>query len=279
MDGTYRWHLRVALLFSTLLLSLLWMALVQSQGDPDALQPGEVITGIAEFEGARVYAGPDFAYPVIGELAQNTAVTVLGRRGDFIYAWTGEQWLEIVWGSESAWVYARLLRTSVPFNNIPPTGRPLPRNLDGRVPDDFDLSDDVCDSWTGEFRRTGDFMNGDLELIVTFPELPGARVYSVITISPSGQRRAHDSTTTTAVIRLDDLPNEGGTYLWRVAPYYTLSNERSQWQQICLLQTGGTFEVPGPVTTPRPTRSFRSPRYIGPTMTPGPTPTAIPFVA
>lgn len=267
------------LLLAILILSLPIMVLIaQSQGDPDALRPGEVITGIVEFEGARVYVGPDFAYPVIGELALNTSVTVLGRRGDFIYAWTGEQWLEIQWGTETAWVYARLIRTSVPFNNIPPTGRPLPRNLDGRVPAAFDLSDDVCDSWTSEFTRTGDFMNGDLELVVTYPELPGARVYSVITISPTGQRRAHDSTTTTAIIRLDDLPREGGTYLWRVAPYYTVSNERRQWQQICLLQTGGTFEVPGPSITPRPTRSFRTFGYIGPTFTPGPTPTPIPFV-
>lgn len=278
MSHTSRRSHRVIATLSGFILSLLLIAIAHSQGDPDALQPGEVITGIAEFEGARVYVGPDFAYPVIGELGLNTSVTVLGRRGDFIYAWTGEQWLEIVWGTESAWVYARLLRTSVPFNNIPPTGRPLPRNLDGRVPSTFDLNDDVCDSWTGEFTRAGDFMNGDLELTVTFPELPGARLYSVITISPSGQRRAHDTTTTAATIRLDDLPREGGTYLWRVAPYYTLTNERRQWQQICLLQTGGTFEVQGPLTTPRPTRSFRSPRYIGPTMTPGPTPTPIPFV-
>ncbi len=269
---------RIALLGLTLIASLLWIAFAQSQGDPDALLPGEVITGIAEFEGARVYTGPDFAYPVIGELAQNTAVTVLGRRGDFIYAWTGEQWLEIAWGTESAWVYARLLRTSVPFNNIPPTGRPLPRNPDGRVPRTFDLSDDVCDSWTGEFTLTGSFLNGDQELVVTYPALPGARVYSVITISPTGQRRAHDSTTTMATIRLDDLPREGGTYLWRVAPYYTLSNNRRDWQQICLLQTGGTFEKPGPGITPRPTRSFRTFGYIGPTMTPGPSPTPIPFV-
>jgi hypothetical protein len=277
MNGQPRRFLRFSVALFVLLLSVT-VLMVQSQGDPDALRPGEQITGIVEFEGARVYVGPDFAYPVIGELAQNTAVAVLGRRGDFFYAWTGEQWLEIVWGTETAWVYARLIRTSVPFNNIPPTGRPLPRNLDGRVPAALDLNDNVCDSWTGDFTRTGDFMRGDLEINVTYPELPGARVYSVITISPTGQRRAHDSLTTSATIRLDDLPVEGGTYVWRVAPYYTISDERRQWQQICLLQTGGTFDVPGPAITPHPTRSFRTFSYIGPTFTPGPSTTPIPFV-
>lgn len=252
---------------------------ISAQGDPNVVRPGETITGIVEFEGVRVYSGPDFAYDIIGELAINTSVVVLGRRGDFIYAWTGEQWLEISYGTETAWVYARLIRTSILFNNIPPTGRPLPRNFDGRVPTDFDLSDDVCDSWVGEFTRTNDFLAGATELIVTYPELPGANLYSVITVSPTGQRRAHDSLTTTASIRLDDLPTEGGTYLWRVAPYLALSSERREWQQICLLQTGGSFEKPGPAITPHPTRRFDSFYYIGPTRTPGPTPTPIPFVS
>ncbi len=244
----------------------------QPPGDPDAARPGETISGIIEFDGARIYAGPDFAYDVVGELNRNAAVTVLGRRGDFIYAWTGEQWLEIAWEGESAWVYARMIRTSIPFNSIRPTGRPLPRNLDGRVPRAFDLSDDVCDSWVGEFTRTGDFMNGDQALTVTYPELPGANVYSVIVISPFGQRTAHDSTTTTAEIRLDDITPGGGTYTWRVAPYWTHSTERRNWQQICLLQTGGTFEVPGPEAPPRPTRPYRGyfPRTPVPTTTPPP---------
>lgn len=250
----------------------------QQSGDPDDALPGEVITGLVEFEGSRVYAGPDFAYPVIGELAVNTSVTILGRRGDFFYAWTGDQWLEIAWGTESAWVYARLIRTSIPFNSIFPTGRRLPRNPDGRVPSVFDLSDDICDSWTGEFTRVGDFLNGDREITVTYPALPGATVYSVIVISPFGERRAFDSTTTTAVVVLDDLPRGGGTYTWRVAPYYSYTNNRREWQQICLLQTGGLFDVPGAPATPRPTRRFYWYGYVGPTRTPQPTPTNIPFV-
>ena len=274
---------RMTLMLFILLTALAMLLLIvpgvaQESGDPDDPRPGEVITGIVEFEGSRVYPGPDFAYPVIGELAINTSVTILGRRGDFFYAWTGDQWLEIAWGTESAWVYARLIRTSIPFNSIFPTGRRLPRNPDGRVPQDFDLSDDICDSWTGEFTRSGDFMNGDLELTVTYPALPGASVYSVIVISPFGERRAFDSTTTSAVVVLDDLPLGGGTYTWRVAPYYSYTNNRWEWQQICLLQTGGTFEVPGAVATPRPTRRFSYYGYVGPTLTPRPTATNIPFV-
>jgi hypothetical protein len=259
-----------------LVVGMLVAAGIQAQppGDPDAAHPGETISGIIEFDGVRIYAGPDFAYDVIGELQRYASVTVLGRRGDFFYAWTGEQWLEIAWEGQTAWVYARMIRTSIPFNSIPPTGRPLPRNRDGRVPSTFNLSDDVCDSWVGEFTRIGDFMAGDDTLIVTYPELPGANVYSVIVISPFGQRTAHDSTTTTAEIRLDDITPGGGTYTWRVAPYWTYSPQRRDWQQICLLQTGGTFEVPGPQATPRPTRPYRGyfPR------TPVPTPTPIPFM-
>ena len=264
----------LVVLIIPLIVLALTLALARAQGDPDAPMPGETIFGIVEFDGSRVYAGPDFAYDLIGELQRDMSVVVLGRRGDFFYAWTGEQWLEIQFEGESGWVYARLIRTSIPFNSIPPTGRPLPRNRDGRVPDDFILSDDVCDSWTGEFTRTGDFMNGDTVLTVTYPELPGANVYSVIVISPSGGRTAHDSMTTTTQIELDRLGPGGGTYTWRVAPYWTHSTYRYDWQQICLLQTGGTFEVPGDLFTPRPTRPYRGffPR------TPTPTGTPIPLV-
>ncbi len=255
-------------------LAVLMVVAVHAQppGDPDSALPGEVITGLVEFEGVRVYSGPDFAYDVIGELRQNASVEVLGRRGDFFYSWTGEQWFEISFEGETAWVYARMLRTSIPFNSVRPTGRPLPRNRDGRVPSAFDLSDDVCDSWVGEFTRSGEFANGDEYLTVTYPELPGANIYSVIVISPLGERTAHDSLTTTARIYLDDLNRTGGTYTWRVAPYWTISNFRSDWQQICLLQTGGTFDVPRPVLEPRPTRTFRSYYYrtYEPTATPPP---------
>jgi hypothetical protein len=258
-----------------LLLLLVSAAIAQPPGDPDAADEGETITGIVEFDGATVYVGPDFAYDPVGQLSQNTSVVVLGRRGDFIYSWNGDQWLQIEFGDDTGWVYARLIRTSIPFNSIPPTGRRLPRNRNGRVPEVFDLSDNICDRWQGAFTRTGDFMAGDQVLTVTYPELPGANVYSVIVISPTGQRTAHDSTTTTAEIRLENLNREGGTYTWRVAPYWTNEESRYNWQQICLLQTGGTFEKPGPQVTPRPT-IYRYYYYFTPRGTPTPEPPLVP---
>jgi hypothetical protein len=135
--------------------------LAQAPGDPDAADPGEVITGIVEIDGARVYVGPDFAYDLIGQLSISTSVVILGRRGDFIYEWNGDQWLEIQFEGGSGWVYARLIRTSILFNSIPPTGRRLPRNRDGRVPEVFSVADNVCDSWIGEYTQRGDFSQGD----------------------------------------------------------------------------------------------------------------------
>lgn len=248
-------------------------ALAQPPGDPDAARPGETITGIVAFNGARVYVGPDFAYDLIGQLALNASVRVLGRSGDFYYAWTGSQWLEIEYEGRTGWVYARLIRTSIPFNSIPPTGRRLPRNRNGRVPEVFDLSENLCANWKGAFTRSGDFAAGDRILTVTYPELPGANVYSVIVISPSGQRTAFDSTTTTAEIERAKLGREVGTYTWRVAPYWSNGPERYNWQQICLLQTGGTFVIPGIPPTARP------PRYrYGGYWTPQPTSTPPPLV-
>lgn len=262
----------IALCFA--LMMLVGAVMAQPPGDPDAAAPGEVITGIVEFDGAYVYVGPDFAYDIIGQINQDDSVVVLGRRGDFFYAWDGRQWLEIEFAGRTAWVYARLIRTSIPFNSIPPTGRPLPRNRDGRVPEDFNLTDNICTDWTGTFTQSGDFTAGDTVITVTYPPMDGANVYSVIVISPTGVRRAFDSTTTTAEIILADLPTEGGVYTWRVAPYWTNQPERYAWQQLCLLETGGTFVRPGSPATPAPTRYYGW--YSGrPPMTPTPEP---PFV-
>lgn len=211
---------------------------------PIQAQDGETIFGLVTVDNADVRAGPDFAYPIIGRLPLNASVVIVGRAGDFFQRWDGRQWLQVEYGDRRAWVYARLLRTSRAFNSIPPTGRLLPRNADGRVPEVFDLSAYLCDRWQGEFTRTGDFMAGDTELTVTYPGLSGANVYSVIVISPTGLRTAFDSETTVATIELDRLPHEEGTYTWRVAPYWTDSTFRYQWQQLCLLETGGTFEKP-----------------------------------
>jgi hypothetical protein len=230
------------LVFIILILAIPLFA--QDGSDPDTMVEGEIVTGIVAFEGSTVYSGPDFAYRVLGELPLNASVTVLGRRGDFFYSWDGRQWLEITYEGGSAWVYARLIRTSVPFNSIPPTGRPLPRDLNGRVPEAFDLSDNICDRWVGTFTQSSSILNRENNITVTYPELVGANVYSVIVLSPSGVRTAFDSETTTVTIYASELRSrrEYGIYTWRVAPYYAPDTYRSSWQQICLLQTGGTFE-------------------------------------
>jgi len=222
--------------------------LAQPPGDPLVADEGEIITGIVSVEGATVYVGPDFAYRIIAQLPLNGSVTILGRRGDFIFRWDGDQWLEIDFNGQSAWVYARLIRTSVPFNSIPPTGRRLPRNRNGRVPEQFNLSDNVCDQWVGGFTQDGAVLTPDTDITVTYPTLTGANVYSVIVISPSGRRSAFDSETGEATILQQKLRTrfEYGTYTWRVAPYWANDTFRSSWQQVCLLETGGTFEYPNP---------------------------------
>jgi hypothetical protein len=205
----------------------------------------EDIYGLITVSNADVRAGPDFAYDSIGRLPQNSSVKITGRAGDFFRSWDGRQWLQIEFGGREGWIYARLVRTSRAFNAIPPTGRILPRDNNGRVPEGFDLSSRVCSQWApGPFTLSGSFVNGDDRLTVTYPGLQGANVYSVIVISPSGVRRAFDSTTTTSTIFFDKLPREAGTYTWRVAPYWTNSPRRYNWQQVCLLRTGGTFEKP-----------------------------------
>lgn len=236
------------LLFVLLILVGVQPALAQPPGDPDAADPGELITGIVSVNGAVVYAGPDFAYRIVGQLPLNGSVTVRGRSGDFIRRWSGDEWLEIDFEGGSGWVYARLIRTSIPFNSIPPTGRALPRNRNGRVPDTFDLSDNICDRWGGQFTQSGTILGPDTDIVVTYPPLEGANVYSVVVIAPSGQRTAYDSETTTATIQDRKLRsrNEYGTYTWRVAPYWSNTTWRGGWQQICLLETGGTFERPEP---------------------------------
>lgn len=201
--------------------------------------------GLVSVNNADVRVGPDFAYDTVARLPQNTSVQILGRAGDFFVSWDGRQWLQIEWEGGSGWIYARLLRTSRAFNSIRPTGRMLPRNANGRVPDGFDLSTEVCSQWlTSGFTLSGSFASGDRELTATYPTLQGANAYSVIAISPTGQRRAFDSTTGTATINLGGLPQEGGTYTWRVAPYWASGVQRFTRQQVCLLRTGGTFEKP-----------------------------------
>lgn len=201
------------------------------------------IYGIVEVDQAAVRVGPDFAYDAIDQLPRDTSVTILGRAGDFRFRWDGRQWLMIQYGSGRAWVYARLVRTSVSFNSIPPRGsRELPRNRNGRVPEGFDLSTEVCTQWVGSFQRTGDFMSGSDSITVTFPALQGANLYRVVIIDGGGFRTAFDSEDTTVTINLLDLKLGADTYTWRVAPYWQGSSGRAQ--QVCLLETGGTFQKP-----------------------------------
>lgn len=227
--------IRISLLITILLLVL---APVSARAQDDGVIYGIIV------DTTDVRVGPDFAYAVIGELPRNASVVVLGRAGDFFTRWDGRQWLQIEYGAAPAWVYARLVRTSVAFNSIFPTGRILPRDANGRVPESFDLSTDVCSQWAGGYTQSGNFMAGDVEMVVTYPYLLGANVYSVIVIGPDGERTAFDSETTTAIIELKKLPWEAGVYTWRIAPFWTNSSYRYNWQQVCLLRTGGTFEKP-----------------------------------
>lgn len=230
-------------MFKRWMLYLMLLLVVGIGGAPLAAQT-ETIYGLITVDLAEVRIGPDFAYDTIGRLPRDTSVVIIGRAGDFFERWDGRQWLQIEYGASPAWIYARLARTSTPFNSIFPTGRLLPRDRNGRVPEVFNLATEVCSQWQGDYTLTGNFMTGDDRLTVTYPGLQGANVYSVIVISPSGVRRAFDSTTTTTQIILRDLPHESGVYTWRVAPYWTYSPYRYNWQQVCLLRTGGTFEKP-----------------------------------
>jgi hypothetical protein len=238
--------LKRGILLLVLLLSVM-VARAQEGGaagdQTDATDSG-LITGLITVDGAEVRIGPDFAYDAINQLPLNASVTVLGRAGDFYSRWDGRQWIQIAYGDGSAWIYARLVRTSKPFNSIPPRGMVLPRNRDGRVPPEFDLSTELCSQWRGDFSLSGNFMAGDSKLVATIPTLPGATVYSVIVVAPDGFRTAFDSKTNVIEIELDKLPFAAGTYTWRAAPYWSNDIPRYTWQQVCLLRTGGTFDKP-----------------------------------
>lgn len=247
------------------------LVVAQPPGDPDAANPGEPITGLIAVDSAFIYVGPDFAYDIIGQLPINASVTVLGRRGDFISRWDGNQWVQIQFGNREAWIYARLIRTSIPFNSIPPTGNRLVRDRNGRVPEGFDLSSDICSQWQGPLTQSGSLESGGIT--VTYPLLQGANLYTVIAIAPSGFRTPFFSTDGVTTITRDDLGNEVGTYTWRVAPYWTNSTSLTDRQQVCLLRTGGTFNV-----GPRPGSRSRN-ETAQPTPAPGdPAPAAQPNV-
>ncbi len=223
-------------------LVFLMSAIVLAFGLVNSAGAQDPIFGLVEVDNAAVRVGPDFAYDAIDNLPRDTSVQIIGRSGTFIYRWDGTQWFEINYGGGTAWIYARLLRTSQAFNSIPPTGRLLPRNRNGRVPDGFDLSSEVCSQWVGEFTQSGGFSGPGSSVTVTFPGLQGANLYRVIIVAPDDFRVAFDSLDTTVTIPFEDLPRPAGTYTWRVAPYW--DSDASPRQQVCLLQTGGTFDKP-----------------------------------
>jgi hypothetical protein len=79
------------------------------------------------------------------------------------------------------------VRLSVPDDEIPDAGRPLPRNRNGRVPEGFDLSQNICNFWPGEgFGVVGDFFSGAESITLVAPPMPGANTYSVFVESPMG---------------------------------------------------------------------------------------------
>jgi len=209
-------------------------------------QADDTIYGLVSVDKADVRVGPDFAYDSIGQLPLNASVVVLGRAGTFYYTWNGLQWVQIQFGDRIAWIYARLLRTSIPFNALPLHGRLLPRDRNGRVPDEFDLSSELCGQWSGAFGQSNGVISPDGELTVSYPGLTGANAYSVLVTSPTGFRTWFDSETTSASITFERLPAESGTYTWEVAPYWSNEVPRYTWQQVCEMQTGGTFEKPAP---------------------------------
>ncbi len=219
-----------------LILTLGVAAVVKGQDD--------TFYGLVSVDHADVRVGPDFAYDSIGQLPLNASVVVLGRAGTFYYGWSGTDWVQIQFGDRVAWIYARLLRTSVPFNSLPLRGTLLPRDRNGRVPDEFDLSIEVCSQWSGAFGQSSGSIAPDGEITVSYPGLKGANAYSVVVTSPTGFRTWFDSETTSAAITFDRLPGESGTYTWRVAPYWSNEVQRYTWQQVCNEQIGGTFEKP-----------------------------------
>ena len=235
---------RILFLLGGFLLLVVGFHIGAQQTDDSTTATGEPVTGLIAFEDAIIYVGPDFAYDIVGQLPLNGSVNVLGRRGVYRYGWNGSQWVEIEFSGRRAWVYARLIRTSVSFNSLPVTGLALPRDRDGRVPDVFDLSHPICDDWPSGYTQTGNFMAGDVEIVVTYPPMTGANVYEVVAVSPTGYRTEFGSETTTAVIELRRLSHEEGIYNWYVAPYWTISTSHWSWQQLCLERYGGAFERP-----------------------------------
>jgi hypothetical protein len=233
----------------TIILLLTWVAVgVIAHAQTPAPASDDAVYGLVTDYEIDVRVGPDFAYPIVDRLPRDGSVEVLGRAGAYYYGWDGRQWLQVQYGSSVGWVMGRTIRLGRAFNSLPITALILPRDRNGRVPEVFDLSTNICDRWQGAFTFSGNFMTGDQQAVVTFPELVGTYVYSVVTIAPSGLRRSFDTDDTTYTIELGRLNREPGVYQWGVIPYWNDTPNPQRAQQLCLLRIGGTFEKPD--TTP-----------------------------
>lgn len=212
--------------------------------------------GLITSDKVVVRAGPDFAYPIVEQIPIDTSVVILGRAGSFYGRFDGRQWLKIEYSGRNGWVLARFVRTGRAFNAIPLIALNLPRNRDGRVPPEFDLSTNICDRWQGTFSQSGNFMAGDQEMTFSFPPMQGAVNYSVVIEAPSGLRRTFDTQEPFKTVTIGSLNYEAGIYNWYIIPYWNDTNRVRDAQQLCVRRQGGSFEKPDtrPVTaTPTPT--------------------------
>lgn len=207
-------------------------------------QDSGVVYGLINDTDVQLRVGPDFAYPIMTELPIHGSVEVLGRTGFLRGSFTGSTWLNVRHGDQTGWVLGRTVRMGRAFNSIPLTAYQLPRNQNGRVPPEFDLSRQICDFWQGQYTQSGDFMAGGQEIVVTYPQMPGAVNYSVVVISPTGRQRTFDSPELTQVIRIGAISTEPGTFTWGVIPYWNWGTDPQEAQQLCVLRVGGTFEKP-----------------------------------
>lgn len=200
-----------------------------------ALAQDEPIFGLVTAANIEVRVGPDFAYDTIGRLPRNASVVVTGR---------GNGWYQIEVDSLRGWIYARYLRTSETGNTLPVIGGIPPRNRDGRVPEEFDLSSEICSQWAGDYGVSGSFMAGDQSITVSYPALQGANLFLLTVTSPTGFRTSFESLTTSATLELEKLPAEPGSYQWQVAPYWSNGEGRYDRQRVCPFRIGGSFEKP-----------------------------------
>jgi hypothetical protein len=229
---------------------LLWLGVLSvllglfSFGSGAVQAQSEQTWGLVTTDVADVRAGPDFAYPILMTLPRDTSVEIVGRSGNFFRAWDGRQWVQIRVGAGYGWIFARLLRTSQPFNALRVTGIGLPRDRDGRVPEVFDLSTFICDQWVGEYGRSGDFLAGDQAITVTFPPMNGAVNYSVVFRDSRGFTLTFDTPTPSLTVELARLSRYSGVLTWSVIPYWNDSVRASRAQQLCLARVGGTLTLP-----------------------------------